>query len=575
MKRTLALLLTLLTTSAFAQVPDTLFIKYDSLAKLQTAPLDSASNRLNSKIDATQQRLNNILNPDLDKLTSRIRTPKVAEPDSLRAMRELDSLKSGLTHKIDSLKGLNLPNGKYTRKLDSLNQIGSGKYLQLVQQRKQHVQEKITKPVDEVTQKINRPLDQVEQKINKPVDNIEAKVNEKLNVMRQEGGEGANLPGNVSLDKASISNPDLTTTIPGTGDLKVPATNMSNPLGEATNPLSKIDNPISNQAGQAGNLTDKANDITSVPQQQIDKVKSIEEIQGAKEKVGELNSAADKAQAYGNDVTKIAQGDLGEVKQIPEAIEGKATSLDEIKELEKQTGELNKAKGMIDKGKDPEALKEMAKQEVVKQATDHFAGQQAVLQAAMEKVSKLKSKYSEVKSLADLPKRAPNPMKGKPLIERIIPGVTLQIQKSSNFMIDVNPLVSYRFTGRVIAGLGWNERLSFAKWNKLDPAERIYGPRVFSSFSFQKGFSLKAEVEKMNTVIPPFALSADAGTRQWIWSAFIGMKKDYTFIGKVKGNVQVLYNLYDDHDNSPYGDRLHVRMGFEFPMKKKFEAPKN
>ncbi len=46
------------------------------------------------------------------------------------------------------------------------------------------------------------------------------------------------------------------------------------------------------------------------------------------------------------------------------------------------------------------------------------------------------------------------------------------------------------------------------------------------------------------------------------------IEKDYKFIGKVRGNVQILYNLYDDHYNSPYFERLNVRMGFEFPMKK-------
>lgn len=216
---------------------------------------------------------------------------------------------------------------------------------------------------------------------------------------------------------------------------------------------------------------------------------------------------------------------------------------------------------------DPEALKKMAKQEIQKQAVNHFKGQEAVLQQAMDKMGKLKQKYPEISSLKDIAKRPPNPMKGKPLIERIVPGITIQVQKIHNVSIDFNPVVSYRFTGRINAGLGWNERLSFTKWNKLLPDDRIYGPRVFGSFSFKKGFAAKAEVEKMNTLIPASILSPD-GSRQWVWSAFVGLKKDYSFIARVKGNVQVLYNLYDDHYNSPYSDRLNVRMGFELPMKK-------
>ena len=58
-------------------------------------------------------------------------------------------------------------------------------------------------------------------------------------------------------------------------------------------------------------------------------------------------------------------------------------------------------------------------------------------------------------------------------------------------------------------------------------------------------------------------------SRYWVWSAFAGLKKDYQFTKGVWGNFQILYNLYDDHYSSPYADRLTVRTGFEFPLKKK------
>jgi hypothetical protein len=139
-------------------------------------------------------------------------------------------------------------------------------------------------------------------------------------------------------------------------------------------------------------------------------------------------------------------------------------------------------------------------------------------------------------------------------------------------MIDLNPSLTWLLSRHIAAGAGWNERIAFAKWNKLSPSDRIYGPRLFGSYNFKKGFSAKAEIEKMNTLIPNSTLSTDAGTRQWVWSAFVGIKKDYKFIGKVNGNVQILYNIYDDHDNSPYFERLNIRMGFEFPMKKKVKV---
>jgi hypothetical protein len=63
--------------------------------------------------------------------------------------------------------------------------------------------------------------------------------------------------------------------------------------------------------------------------------------------------------------------------------------------------------------------------------------------------------------------------------------------------------------------------------------------------------------------------SLDPGTRQWVWGAFVGMKKEYKFIKSVKGTALVMVRLYNPEHKSPYADVLNVRFGFEFPMKKK------
>jgi hypothetical protein len=536
----------------------------DSFYSSPFVRIDTTSSNINPKIDSVQFHLNNILAPDFDKLTSKNRFHKLKPQDSLRAIYELDSLKSGLTLKIDSLRSHGLPTDKYTRKLDSLSNIGPQKYIELTQARARKLEEQIKSPVTNTIQKVNQPVEQLQDKVNRPIDNVESKINDKLNVMRQEGGTDANLPGNlntgnVSLDNAGLPNTDLNTGVDLNNKIDLPGTENSFP---------KLDNPVDGQMGKLNDIGDKTTELKSVPQQQLEKIKSIDEIQTVRDKVGDINTATDKVQAYEGDIKNIAQGNIGEVKAIPDAIENKAAGLDELKDLQAQTAEIDKLKDLSSKANDPKAMKEMAKQELKKQAMNHFEGKEAVLKSAMGEMAKLKSKYDKVTSLKDLPKRPPNPMKRKPLLERIVPGVTLQFQKTTHFTVDINPFISYRFTGRLNAGLGWNERLVFLKWNKLSTPDRVFGPRTFGTFGFRKGFSVKAEIEKMNTLVPASAISRDGGY-QWVWSAFVGFKKDYTFIKKITGNVQVLYNIYDDHDNSPYADRLNVRMGFEFPMKKR------
>lgn len=555
----LSLIVSLFSGISIAQIPDSLRQRYDSLDRSSLTGFDSKATSINNRIDSIQLRANDILSPNLtfDNVAQRFRE-RLNRRDSLRAVRELDSIKGDLQHKIDSLSALDLPTDKYRQRLDSVRQLSPMKYFGQAESK-----------ASELQSKIDRPLDDFENKINKPVNNLEARVNEKLTLMNQEGGAAANLPGSAHAGDLKLPGAELKTSLdPNTGNLNVPGVGN---IGDIKNPLGDIGNPLADQVGHVDQLKEKANDIRNVPQAQIDRLKSIDEVQRVQGKVGEANGIVDKAQAYQQDAAAITRGDIGELEAIPGAIENKVASLDEVKELQKQTGEISKYQDMISSGNNPEAIKAQAKELAVKYATDHFAGKQEALKAAMDKVSKLKGKYSQVSSLKDLPKRAPNPMKGKPFIERLIPGFTFQIQKSGTLMLDMSPVASYRFTGRFTAGAGWNERLSFSEWNKVISQDRIYGPRVFSSFAFRKGFSLKAEVEKMNVYLPTFVSNAE-GNRAWVWSVFAGFKKDYTFYKKIKGNVQVLYNLYDDHDNSPYLDRLNVRMGFEFPVKKKAHA---
>ena len=505
---------------------------------------DSTTTRLNRRIDSLQLRATRLLQADLSlNMLKQKGANKIRRTDSLEAVRVLDSIKGGLQHKIDSLSHLNLPTDRYKHQLDSLSKISPQKY------------------VDQVQAKVK----EIETRLNKPINDIESKVNEKLDLMKGQAGAGANLPESIKVDDLNLQGVDANLSLPGGEELK------TSELSEL-NPLNKVENPLAEQMEQVGELREKIDDLKSIPQQQIDKIKGIDQVQAVQEKVGQANALIDKGQAYGEDLQRIAKGNVSDLKEIPQAIESKivnqVSGLEGVSDLQKYTGEMGQYQQMIAKGNDPEALKTLAKQQAVKYARDHFAGKEQALQAAMSQMSKFKNKFPDLPSIKDVPRFVPNQMKGKALVERIVPGFSFQIQKAATFMIDLTPTVSYRLTGRYSLGVGWNERLSFKEWNQILVEDRIYGPRFFNTFELKKGFSLKAEVEKMNVLVPAFAGAAEQH-RTWVWSVFAGIKKDYTFFKSVKGNVQILYNIYDDHGNSPYVDRLNVRMGWEVPMKRK------
>ncbi len=205
-----------------------------------------------------------------------------------------------------------------------------------------------------------------------------------------------------------------------------------------------------------------------------------------------------------------------------------------------------------------------------KVAVDHLAAKQEQLRAAMEKIAKYKKKYSSLNGIKELSEKPRNDMRDKPLIERVVPGLAMQLQKrSEDLLVDFNPYAAYRFTKRLNGGIGWNQRIAYdTKQNSFNPSARIYGPRTFGEFKIGKGFSPNAEIELMNTCIPPLPTTTyDPSYREWVWGAFAGMKKEYKLFKTVEGTAMVMARLINPGNKSPYADVVNVRFGFEFPMK--------
>jgi hypothetical protein len=444
--------------------------------------------------------------------------------DSLNLLtynNKIDSIRGHLSFSIDSLNSLQLPTEKYTRLLDSLNRLSPSHSLNQARQRVTTFQSKVS---------------DMEGKVNSPSNKVEQVVNEKLNLMKREGGEGANLPGN--LDLPGVDAP---------GAEGIPSLDLG--LNE-------------NQQKMPG--------IPGVGLPSLGGVPAFDELNNAQQGLGEVTKVTGEVAAYSEDVKNISSGNLNEVKKIPQTLESEAVKAVDAGELTGQMQVVDQYKGVLANGNDPEALKKEALQLAPKMAANHFKGKEVVLQEAINKVNSYKKKYTELTDLENIPKRKPNAMKDKPLIERLVPGMTFQIQKSENVWLDYNPSLSYLISGRFVAGLGWNERISITNHFGFTSTGRIYGPRTFLEVKIKKGFSVRADVEKMYAFVPPNVFSpTDLGGNRWVGSAFIGMKKQYDFMKSIKGNFQFLYNFYDDHDNSPYTSRFNVRFGFEFPMKKK------
>jgi hypothetical protein len=300
---------------------------------------------------------------------------------------------------------------------------------------------------------------------------------------------------------------------------------------------------------------------------------NIGNVDGMKTLEGGLGLPDSNVGTYTSEIEQLSKGNLDEMKNIPQAAETKMEELSELNEITDQTTVLDEYKGKAEQLQNPDSIKQLAVQEVKQLAVNHFAGKEQQLKEAMETISKYKAKYSSLNSLSDIGKRRPNEMRGKPLMERIVPGISMQVQKKGeDLLVDFNPYFGYRFTGRITAGLGWNQRVAYTiDRRQFNSDAKIYGPRTFGEFKLWRGFSPRIELEVMNTNVPPVTRThtVDPQHREWVWGAFAGVKKEYRFIKNVKGTAMVMIRLFNPDRKSPYADVVNARFGFEFPMKKK------
>jgi hypothetical protein len=70
----------------------------------------------------------------------------------------------------------------------------------------------------------------------------------------------------------------------------------------------------------------------------------------------------------------------------------------------------------------------------------------------------------------------------------------------------------------------------------------------------------------MNARIP--SPGSDSYSDVRVWNHQVGIKKDFSFMPKIMGNVQFMYNYYSSGDTRTYPTKFNVRFGFEMPMKR-------
>lgn len=473
------------------------------------------------------------------------RTKKWQQMDSVRArsrksaaavhqyQKRMDSLRQRIQSKKDSVLRLANPHQWLIRGYDSLQH-------RLDSLKQKALAGRAGKSLGRANAK--------QRQLNKNVQQAQARVNGKL---QEFNSRGAKLPAAPALGGS------------GVGGVAA-ALNANLQLPNANSLTGAL--PSVNQSATG------LNQVLQKPQAALTGLGNSNALKEGQAVAGNVTKYAAQASGYANDVNNIAQGNAGRLEQLPQAVEGKVGAMGEVAEFQKEMAPVQDYTEMLKKwNEDPYAARELAVSKAKEEAINHFAGHEQEVKAAMSKLSKLKSKMGEAETVVDLFAKRTNPMKGKTFWQRLEPGVTLQVQAAANQWLDVNPSLGYRVSGRFTVGAGWNERVA-GNWKRKEwvSAEHAYCVRGYVEFRVKEGLHVRAEAERLNAkVTSPYVQTLAPNERAWVNSYFGGFKRSFLLSRQLKGNVQLLYNIYSPFQRSPYAARLNARIGFELNREKK------
>jgi hypothetical protein len=527
------LLLTFFTQILAQELPqqaDSLHSRLDSVRNEKISKIDSAELKLNTATGKIQD-VNHSLT-DYDTLIQKIPS----------AQAELDKQKNKVRSKMDSLKILGQPNDKYARKLDSLNSIDPLSKLR-------SSETPIGKAEEEVNGVENKISD-AQSKVNNVQQAPQSKVNEKLNVLSSESNGMGTLPSNVDLPGANVQGSGMPKI--GTDEQGLPSTGASMP-------------------DLKGNALDKDLGV-KIDMPAIEKPGELEKLGDVQQKVDDnLGKVTTKASGYGEDVKNISSGNIDQVKTMKEDALVKSPVTEEMNALKQGDAAITEQKAALQAAKNKEAYRKQVTERGREMALKSLASQELAIQKAVQKVNKYHSKAGTIlQRKKDLPKRR-DPLSKLRFYQKFVPGVNFQLYKTDAWMVDLNPSLRYRLTSYWSVGSGWDQRYVIGNSTHLPYETKVYGLRTFSEVVVFKGISVRLDAERMNSFVTPLLTRKDEGVRKWEWYYFAGLKKEFTFVKRVTGNVQFMYNVYRPGRFIPYPNRFNVRFGFEYNFRKKLK----
>ncbi|HEY5749432.1 MAG TPA: hypothetical protein VIU12_25365 [Chryseolinea sp.] len=290
----------------------------------------------------------------------------------------------------------------------------------------------------------------------------------------------------------------------------------------------------------------------------------------------EAGAVTSEVKQYSKEIDRLRADSLANSKRLTELAEQQAAHLDEVQALKQQqalsTAEAEKYQKLIEQYKNEKKLEEALKEKSKDVVNDLMTQNQAKIDASLSKLRRQMRKFPSGADMRNLPKRAPNPMKGLGWRERLIPGFTMQTLSGTQLWLELDPQISYRLNRSWSMGVGGVYRF-FIVPSKMDAGDfdNLFGAKVFAQYHAFKGFFLRAEGQQL-TWKPWDTYQKDPTYREQVSVGMIGIGKSHMIAKKLRANVQTLYHI-SSQASDPYKPQIVIRFGLEFSLSKKVKQP--
>ena len=164
----------------------------------------------------------------------------------------------------------------------------------------------------------------------------------------------------------------------------------------------------------------------------------------------------------------------------------------------------------------------------------------------------------------EIPGFTPNSQRNKTFRQRLEIGSDFQFGKAHQLLpttATTGLTIGYKINDKSSAGIGMNYLLGLGNgWQNIRLTSEGIGFRSYVKWKFKGNFYLQAGGE-WNYMMRFSSTEELKKARNWQQATLIGLSKQYMISKKVKGNVQLLYNLLH-YQNQPRTQPLVIRLGY-------------